>query len=186
MTNLADMDPVAANAERKRRNHARFPPVNDNPTDEERRLGLNGAKQASGPELARLDRLAGARVSYHDLLVNLQKFETQCVLYPSANHIWQIYNGFYSRLQRTAEEVAQLSGETLFIPARITRPAPVFVAIEPGRAADAEPRTFKPGPLPGPDPFSLSLVKPETSDGPQPGPVPYGTQDGLHTPGRGQ
>jgi hypothetical protein len=145
-----------ANAERRKRMHQRFPPINTNPTEDERRLGMNGAKQATGPELARLDVLAGARASYADLLVHLQKHEAMCLMYPNADAAWQVYEGFYNRLQRCAETVAQLANETLHIPARVIRPAREFVAVEPGRAPDVVPREVKPGLKPGPvDPFAL-------------------------------
>ena len=156
LRDLARMDPISANAERRRRNHARFPPVNTNPSEDEARLGMNGAKQLTGPALARADVLAGARATYATLLVNLQKHEAMCLMYPNADASWQVYEGFYSKLQRCAETVAQLSGETLHIPARVIRPAREFVAIAPGRAPDVVPREVKPGLAPGPvDPFAI-------------------------------
>jgi hypothetical protein len=156
LRDLSKMSPEQANAERRRRNHARFPPVNTNPSEDEARLGMNGAKQLTGPALARADVLAGARATYATLLVNLQKHEAMCLMYPNADASWQVYEGFYSKLQRCAETVAQLSGETLHIPARVIRPAREFVAIAPGRAPDVVPREVKPGLAPGPvDPFAI-------------------------------
>jgi len=160
---LSKMDPVAANEERKRRVAKRNAPPP--PTEDDLRFGTNGVRRVSGPELARLDVLAGARVNYATSLVNLQKHETQCLLYPNADNAWTVYDQFYSRLQRAAETVAELSGETLHIPARIIRPPRTFVAIEPGRAPDVVPREVKKGLAPGPvDPFAI---------------------DGINTPGRG-
>src|ERR1039458_5134439 len=89
LRDLAKMDPITANIERKRRNHARFPPVNTNPSEDEARLGMNGAKQLTGPALARADVLASARATYADLLRNLQKFEVSVRLYPNAESSWQ-------------------------------------------------------------------------------------------------
>src|ERR1035441_3901580 len=111
LRDLSKMSPEQANAERRRRNHARFPPVNTNPSEDEARLGMNGAKQLTGPALARADVLAGARATYADLLRNLQKFEVSVRLYPNAESSWQAYQGMYSRLRIAAETVAQLSGE---------------------------------------------------------------------------
>ena len=159
LRDLSKLSAEQANMERRRRIQQRWPPVNLSPTDEEKRLGMNGAKQATGAELARLDVLAGARVSYADLLRSLQKFEVSVRLYPNAENSWQAYEGMYNRLRIAAETVAQLSNETLHIPAPVIRPAHEFVSVAPGLRPDAEPREVKPGLKPvAPDPWAVDGI----------------------------
>jgi hypothetical protein len=123
------MDPVSANAERARRMAARFPP-NTNPTDEERRLGENGAKQATGPELAHLTTLANARVRLAAVLRDFGKFEAQIMLYPDSDAAWRAYDSYCSQIEDAARMVAQLAGEPQKIPTRIKRIAREWTDIE--------------------------------------------------------